>query len=257
MGDHSGNILPQDKILRTLATCMHEMAQPLSNIQASSELVLLNPASGEHYREIAEDNLRHLNRAIESMQFAARLVLFHQQATDVRETSLSAVLGQVVSDLQRTLDAAGIRLLLLRSGQDHAIRFSPTRLRQMLFYMLQAVQGCSQPEDVVRIDIREQDNRQVLRIMHCSGNSGLTDRTEPSHPDIVEKAIALADAIVSSAGGEFSASIAPLSIVAHFPVHREIAIGANDKTELRRVATTHLASSSQGLFRQNSEDEQS
>ncbi len=46
--------------------------------------------------------------------------------------------------------------------------------------------------------------------MHSSGNGDLTDRTEPSHPDIVEKAIALADAIVSSAGGEFSASIAPL-----------------------------------------------
>ena len=68
--------------------------------------------------------------------------------------------------------------------------------------------------------------------MHSSGNSDLTDRTEPSHPDIVEKALALADAIVSSAGGEFSVSTAPLSIVADFPVHRETAIGANDNTKL-------------------------
>ena len=249
MGDHPVNAVPQDKFLRTLATCMHEMAQPLSNIQASSELVLLNPASAEHYREIAEANLCHLNRAVESMQFAARLVLFHQQATDVQETSLRVVLGQVISDLQRTLDAAGIHLILLGSGQDHLIRTSPTRLRQMLFYVLQAVQGCSQPEDVVQIDIQEQDNHQVLRIMHSSGNGDLTDRTEPSHPDIVEKAIALADAIVSSAGGGFSASIAPLSIVAHFPVHHETAISANDNTKLSHVASTHLGSSSQGSFR--------
>ena len=51
------------------------------------------------YRETAEDVLIHVQRAVELMQFSARLALFQQPAADVRDVSLVATLREVLSDL--------------------------------------------------------------------------------------------------------------------------------------------------------------
>ena len=61
-------------------------------------------------------------------------------------------------------------------------------------------------------------NRLVLRIKHSPGNSGVS-RPHSTTDDSVERALALADAIVTSAGGEFNVSTSPLLIVADFPVN--------------------------------------
>src|SRR5216684_9149297 len=99
----------QEKFLRTLTASMHEMAQPLSTIQASLELALLCPTTAEQYRWIAEDVLLHLQRAVESMQFTAYLTRFQQPAADIQDVLLSAALNEVISDLQRTLDTAHLQ----------------------------------------------------------------------------------------------------------------------------------------------------
>src|SRR6266853_2758961 len=82
----------QEKFLRTLTASMHQMAQPLSAIQASLELALLSPTTAGQYQELAEDTLRHLCAVVESMQFAARLTRFQQPAADVQEVRLSVTL---------------------------------------------------------------------------------------------------------------------------------------------------------------------
>src|SRR6266446_9326866 len=96
----------QEKFLRTLTASMHEMAQPLSTIQASLELALLSPTTAGQYQEIAADALRHLCAAVESMRFAARLTRFQQPAADVQDVRLSVALENAISDLRLTLDAA-------------------------------------------------------------------------------------------------------------------------------------------------------
>ena len=124
--------LSQKQFLSTLSASMHEMAQPLSTIQASLELALLCPTTIEQYRWVAEDALMQLQRVVESMQFTAQLTRFHQPAADIQDVLLSAVLEEVISDLQRTFDdrqRIGIEQLVLeRAVQQPEQLFPVVRL---------------------------------------------------------------------------------------------------------------------------------
>jgi len=210
--------------LQTLSSSIHQMAQPLCTIQGLLELALLKPTTAEQYRAIMEDVLGHLRRAAESMQFTASLARFQQPAADVHEIRLSAALESVVADLQPALDTSQVQLVISRPEDEPSIRISGTRLRKMLFYVLQAVQGCSQPGESVQIDIRACAGHVVLRIHPLSkppGKNDGTDSAQPSQDSVVGRALAMADGIVSYAGGTFRVSTDPLLIVADFPVKRE------------------------------------
>jgi hypothetical protein len=219
----------QEKFLRTLAESMHQMAQPLSTIQASLELAVLSPTTADEYKEIAENVLAQLRSAIDSMQFGARLSRFQRPATDVRDVSLSAALHEVISSLQRTLDAADVKILVGGLEPEPLISASPTRLRQMLFYVLQAVQHYSEPGDLARIETDGTAGRLRLRIQHVAARTGQTVRPLSHQDEITDRALALADAIVSSGGGEFSVTTSPLLVVAEFPLHHESNAAAIEK----------------------------
>lgn len=226
------------KFLRTLSASMHQMAQPLSTIQLTLELALLSPTTAEQYQEVAEGLLQQLRRAVESMQFTAWLARFQQPASDVQDVPLDATLESVISDLRRTLESAQLQLLFLRPEGKPLIRISPTRLRQMLFYVLQAVQGCSQPGDIVEIEIEELAGHLVLRIRHAQRETNQAGCGAPQQDDLVDRALALAEAILSSAGGTFSVTTDPLLIVADFPVRES---GSAAKNELSGQSNVQLA----------------
>jgi hypothetical protein len=234
----------RDKFLRTISESMHQMAQPLSTIQASLEMALLSPTTAQEYKEIAENILAQLRSAVDSMQFAARLSRFQQPAVDVREVCLSDVLTEVVSSLQRTLDNAELKLIVRGPGRESLISISPTRLRQMLFYVLQALQGFSQPGDVAKIETDNAPGRVRLRIQHIAAIAGPAVRPLSIQDEIADRALALAEAIVTSSGGEFSVTTSPLLIVADFTAkHEVIAAIVNqnivDKNKVGDVASSH------------------
>lgn len=235
----------QQTFLRKLSENVHELAQPLSIIQASLELSLLSPITAEQHRDVAESALREVRRAVECMQFIGSLTRF-QQAADAQKIPLRAALESVISDLQRTLDAAQVEVLFCHSEHDPSIQISPARLRQMLFYVLQAVQGCSRPGDLVHIEIQQQAGYAVLWIEQSRG------KNEPAEyanafalsETIVERALALAEAIVRNAGGQFRVTTNPILVVADFPLGGEAAsdkaVGINQVSDIdsRRLSAS-------------------
>jgi hypothetical protein len=231
----------QEKFLRTLSTSMHEMAQPLSTIQASLELALLSPTTAGQYQEIAEDTLRHLWAVVESMQFAARLTRFQQPAADVQDVRLSVALEDVISDLRLTLDSARIQLQIQRCEHEPPLRISATRLRQMLFYLLQVVECRCQPGDRMQIDIQALKSHLVLRIRQTPGENSLPDGARLSPQAEVDRALALAEAIVTSEGGEFGVTTNPLLIVADFPVRPEHRAGGAGKVRVLDFSSSRPA----------------
>jgi len=246
--------LSQQKFLSTLSANMHELAQPLSIIQASLELALLSPITAEQHHDVTKGALQDLQRAVECMQFMACLTRFQQAAKDVREVSLRAALESAMSDLQRTLEAAQVQILFCRSECNPSIRISPARLRQMFFYVLQAVQAYSNPGDIIHIEIQEKAGHVVLWIEQSWGQNepGKDEQAErasssPVHHGVVERALALAETIVGNAGGEFRVATNPVLIVADFPAANEAGTAADnavDKTELSHPASMQLAVSS-------------
>ncbi len=219
----------QEQFLRTLSESMHQMAQPLSTIQASLEVALLSPTTAAEYKEIAENVLAQLRSAVDSMQFAARLSRFQGPAADMRGVSVSAALQDAISSLQRTLDTAEVKLVVRGLDHEPLISASPTRLCQMFFYVLQAVQHYSQPGDLAKIETDNTAGHLRLRIQHVAAKTGQTVRPLSLQDEITDRALALADAIVTSGGGEFSVSTSPLLIVANFPLHHDSSTAAIEK----------------------------
>jgi hypothetical protein len=238
-----------EKFLRMLAASMHQMAQPMATIQASLEVALLSPTTETEYKEIAENILGQLRSAVESMQFAARLARFQQPAADVRDVLLSVALEEVISGLQHTLDTAQVRLLFFRPEHEPSIHVSPARLRQMLFYVLQAVQGYSRPGDLAKIEIQGAADRLVLRIKHSPARKPAVARGRPASDDIVDRALALADAIVTDAGGEFKVGTSPLLIVADFPVRLKNKDVAIDQSKVADFSSSQSSAGSHRFFK--------
>jgi len=241
---YSNQTLSQEAFLRTLSTSMHEMAQPLSTIQASLELALLSPTTAEQYRGLAEDVLVNVQRAVDSMQFAARLARFQQPASDVQNILLSGAVDEVISDLQCTLDSAQIQLLLVRFELEPLIRISAARLRQMLFYVLQAAQVCSQPGDLVEIEIKgELPGYLSLRIELRPGEK----QAEPgriAQIEAADKGLALACAIANSAWANFTVRKSPFLIVVDFPSRSERKARATRKVKVSAFLSSRTATAS-------------
>jgi hypothetical protein len=244
MRAYSNKTLSQEAFLRTLSTSMHEMAQPLSTIQASLELALLTPTTAEQYRSLAEDALVNVQRAVDSMQFAARLARFQQPASDVQDILLSGAIDEVVSDLQCTLDSAQIQLLMARLDLEPLIRISAARLRQMLFYVLQAAQICSQPGDLVEIEIKGGlPSYLTLRIEVCFGEKQAeSDRIRQI--DEADKGLALACAVANSARASFTVRKSPLLIVVDFPIRSERKACAAGKVKVSACLRSGTATAS-------------
>jgi len=73
----------------------------------------------------------------------------------------------------------------------------------------------------VHIEIQAPVGHLLLRIQHSQLKNDQVDCAKPPHEGMGDRALALADAIVSGAGGEFSVTTYPFLIVADFPVKRE------------------------------------
>jgi len=240
MRSHQPNSPAQESFLRTLSTSLHQMAQPLSIIQASLELALLRQTTGEPFREVAENVLEQLGRAVETLRFTSQLARYQQPALDVTNVLLSDVLHDVIEDLSRTLSTAQIKLAIDHSGRERQIQSSPVRLRQLFFYILQSVQHLSQPGDVVHIGLQANAANIKLRIFHTPDHSA-----QPAPPasdeSLATRALALAEAIVTSAGGEFRVVNSPLLIIADFPVRRQSKQPAMDKDRFEGTTPAQFA----------------
>jgi hypothetical protein len=210
----------QESLLRNLSANLHQLTQPLSILQASLELSLLKPNTAAQFREVAEEALRQLGRAAETLHFTSQLTRYYQPPSDEGEVLLSHVLEDVLADLGRTLTSSQIKLSLVRSGHEREILFSPTRLRQLFFYVFQAVQHLSQPGDIVRVAVRASATHAALRISHVPGCRMQPAAQARSSHDPSTHALTLAEAIMASAGGKLTVTSTPLLIVASFPARR-------------------------------------
>jgi hypothetical protein len=240
MGHKTKKSSSQENFLKSLSAGFHQMAQPLSIIQASMELALLRKTTGEAFGEAAQSVLDQVARAVETLRFTSQLVRYQQPASDEANLLLSDVLHEVVEDLSRTLSTAHIKLALDHSGCEREIQFSRTRLRQLFFYILQAVQHLSQPGDVIHISLQAHAGNIKLRIFQSpERTTAIAPKT--SDESFATRSLALAEAIVAGAGAEFQLNLSPLLIVVDFPVRRQRKHGLTGKNRFERTSPAEFA----------------
>ena len=236
------NSSSQENFLKSMADSLHQMAQPLSIIQASMEVALLRKTAGEQFGEVAQTVLDQVARAVETLRFTSQLTRYQQTASDETNLLLSDVLHAAVEDLSRTLSTAQIKLALDHSGREREILFSRTRLRQLFFYILQAVQHLSQPGDLIHIGLQAHAGNIKLRIFQSpERTTANAPAPKASDESFATRSLALAEAIVVSAGAEFQLNRSPLLIVVDFPVRRPGKHPAAGKNRFEGTTPTQFA----------------
>ncbi len=233
----------QEKFFRLLSSGLHDMAQPLSIAQGCLELALLAPTTAEQYQDLAKEVLELVGRVAESMRFASQLTRFQQPASDVADVLLNPVLEEAIADQRQAWDAAQVMVMYFRPRAQYTLRVSPTRLRQMLFHVLQVTQKLSRPGSAVHIKLLGSAGKLRLKIQHPSpGQESALDQW--SDNDSVGRALALIDSIVTGAGGRFSLRLSPLLIVADFPLSHAARAKLPAKGKTRRRAGRNVAGES-------------
>ncbi len=207
---------PSQKLVRELSASLHELAQPLSIIQSSLELAIARQMTVPEYREMAENALQQMSSVLDSMHFLTQLVRVQQPANDTIKVKLSEAVHGALQEMNRTLEAAKITPSLLPQ-EEVAIYISKGRLKQMLFSVFQAAAKFSPPGSVLHIVIQRNAQRMELRIHSVKDGNAPAGGPE-AHGEARIRTFSLADAIVSSAGGDFVASASPFCIFADFPI---------------------------------------
>jgi hypothetical protein len=131
-----------------------------------------------------------------------------------------------IAEQRQAWDAAQVMVMYFPSRVRSTMRFSPSRLRQILFQVLELTRSCSPPGSVVHVKLQGGARKARLIIQHPS-----RPQAEPATQKIGDGAAripALIDSVVTGAGGKFSFSRSPLSIVMEFSLKTKVTKQARD-----------------------------
>jgi hypothetical protein len=224
--------------LHPISHGIHSLVQPLTAAQCLLEFTLHKGGTAADYRASIEKALSELRRISDSITFVRELIRIQQDGSDVITFSLKPAVRNVIVELQPVLDEAGVQVYMSETDSDPTITMSPMRLRQALFYQLQAAQLSCAPGEALRIEINTIEDTAELRIERTSQPVGQNSarEAEPGTSDRIAQALHLAEAIMTKAGGELEFSEVPLSLVAQFPCNADGGALDYDKARARSVS---------------------
>lgn len=182
---------------------------------------MLDGGSLDQYRELTRKLLQQSSKATGIAQFVAQLTCYQQPAANEAEVLLSAALEKGIEDMTPIFDSIQIKLIFDRPQRERLVMMSPVRLRQFVLHILDVVRMVSATEDVIHLELVLKNSRMKLQVRRESGPGTSSRTVTSSGENSGNRALALAEAIVSSAQGKFTASLEPLSISAEFPTARQ------------------------------------
>lgn len=204
--------------LQPISHGIHSLVQPLTAAQCLLEFTLHKGGTAEEYRAAIEKALAELRRISDSVSFVRELIHIEQDGTDVITFPLKPAVRNVLTELQPVMDEAGIRVLVNEADGEPTVRMSPMRLRQALFYQLQAMQLSCLPGEILQVAVKATPEFAELRMERLSRNATpVEDREfEPGVSDRIMQAQYLSEAIINKAGGKLDFSESPLRAVIRF-----------------------------------------
>jgi len=209
-------IAVNEDFLRTLSSGLHGLAQPLSIISGYLELSLDDASNGPS-RELTETLLEQSRRASGIAQFVSQLTRFQTPAPDVADVLVSGILEAAIEDTQRILEDAQLTLLWHRPDAEHRVSVSPSRLKQVLVHLLDAIRTVALAGEVIHLGLKSRTDRLKLQV-HLERGTATSPVRRSTEFSPIHRALTLLQAVVSNTGGTFAASTDPLFIRAEFPV---------------------------------------
>jgi len=202
----------QSALLQSLSQGMHDIAQPLAIMQGKLELCVMKGDAANCLAAI-EESLHALSRVVELFSYLRELVRIAKDDEPQSAVQIIPLVLSVAEDLGCIIRASGVQFQLECPERLPLIHVCETRVRQALFYALQAVQSVSRAPDTVLLAVVHK----AATIEVCVANHSQSTHIKPEGCEF-KRAITLTKAIVEAQQGSFCYHQAPLAVTICFPL---------------------------------------
>jgi len=193
---------------QVLADLFHALSQPLTTLQCCLSGSLQRPQSAEKYRKDLQIALRQTESVVFLTSALRELMACDAGSGKPQPCDLNACMREVFDDLLPIAKSAKLKLNLIGSSGPCLVKLEAARLRQALYYMMEAAISYARPRSAFTIDVAgtKTEVRFALRIS-VPARKPLTVFLRPSAADIASLrrrvTLAIARCTVESAAGRF------------------------------------------------------
>ena len=208
----------------TISMGLHQATQPLTILQGTLELALLNASTVDEYKEAIERSLEELQRVTECFDHLRMVTQSHHSASDVTTFAVSPMVQAVLTGLKARFAAAGVELILEskmgeskssdskigQSKSSHSsdsdedyVRLSPNRFSEALKTALSELLPLLESGSRVVV-LLEAGALEVLIRINVGGKVQQAAKVADAIPSPITASQKLAQAMAASAGGELT-----------------------------------------------------
>jgi hypothetical protein len=228
------------EIASTISRGLHQTTQPLTVLQGTLELALLNASTVNEYKQAIERSLEELQRVTDSFEHLRTLTQLHQPALDITRFAASAVVKAVLTSLQGHSATAGLELVLRSRfadekdfGEDR-VTMSRGRVFTALKMALADLLALLNRGSKVVIFV-EADATNVLIRMETQDAQKRSQVTD-TPPDLMTPRQELARTMMASTGGELTFCPSPCGLLIRLPKVSSASEGHEVKQQKAEVA---------------------
>ena len=136
-----------------LADLFHALSQPLTTLQCCLSGSLQRPQSAEGYRKNLQIALRQIELVVLLTSAIRELTGCDAGGGKPQPSDLNACVKEVVDDLLPIVKSARLKLSWTGSGGRCLVKLETTRLRQALYYTVEAAVSHARPRSAFTIDV--------------------------------------------------------------------------------------------------------
>jgi len=202
-------VLVDQEISSSISLGLHQTTQPLTILQGTLELALLNASTVDEYKYAIERSLEELQRVTDCFEHLRTITQLHQRVSDVTTFAVSPMVKAVLTSLKGRSLTAGVEFIVQpkiddsRKSGGERVRLSPSRvssaLRMATLDLLPLLERGSKVAVVI-----EAGTQDVLIRVNASGKVQQCAPITDTVPKPMTPRQKLAQDLAASAGGELT-----------------------------------------------------
>jgi hypothetical protein len=206
------------KFFGDLANGLHAMAQPLTILRASMEVLALPPSAGVDQRRYLEISTSQLERACHLFTCVQDLVAVKIVEAQKKQFDLWELITPLIEGQKGILQASGVAIAVARQEACCAILGDPGRTEQAVAAALQMAAELASRGGVIEVSAAQGGGFAELTLRNTSRHGRSLDSS-------ARLSVALAEANVLSQGGKYEFAEDPLRVSMALPVEEAARAG--------------------------------
>jgi len=233
------DVLVDEEISNSISLGLHQTTQPLTILQGTLELALLNASTVEECKNAIERSLEELQRVTDCFEQLRTITQLHQRVSDVTTFAVSPMVKAVLTNLRGRSISAGVEFILQSKISDskesggERVTLSQGRVSAALTMAISELLPLLERNSrvVVLVEAGTQD---VLIRLNAPGKVQPCSQLTDAAPTPMTSRQKLAQDLTASAGGELT--IVPKGMLIRLPKVRSASIGGEMESENGKVA---------------------